>query len=170
MDVVQTLSALGSIALIIGIVVGILQLRSLATQRQEEMVIKSYAPFTDEAFTQAYWRVQSWDFATYDAFRAQAKVDDWATLDLVATFFEMMGVLYKRKLAKLDLIDDLMAGSLLVTWQKLAPLIEGYRVTASVPDYAQWFEHLARKLDARLTSLGEVHPSIAPRSSDAPST
>ena len=170
MDVVQALSALGSIALIIGIVVGILQLRSLATQRQEEMVIRSYDPFMDEAFTRAYWRVQAWDFETFDAFQAQARVDDWATLDLVATFFEMMGVLYKRKLAKLDLIDDLMAGSLLVTWQKLAPLIEGYRVSASVPDYAQWFEHLAQQLDARLTSLGEAHPSIAPRGTNAPLT
>jgi hypothetical protein len=70
----------------------------------------------DEAFTRAYWRIQLWEFETYEAFRATATVDDWATLDQVATFFEMIGVLYKRGLAKLDLVDDLMAGSLLVTW------------------------------------------------------
>lgn len=162
MDVVQALSALGSVALILGIIVGILQLRSLARQRQEEMVIRSYAPFMDEAFTRAYWRIQAWNFETYEAFQAKATVDEWATLDEVATFFEMIGVLYKRGLAKLDLIDDLMAGSLLVTWRKVAPLIEGYRASANVPDYAQWFEHLARDLDRRLTDLGEAHPSIAP--------
>jgi hypothetical protein len=45
----------------------------------------------------------------------------------------------------------------------VAPLIEGYRASANVPDYAQWFEHLARDLDRRLSDLGEAHPSLAPR-------
>ena len=76
-------------------------------------------------------------------------------------------MLYKRKLAKLDVIDDLMAGSLLITWQKPAPLIEGYRITATVPDYAQWFEHLARDLDRRLTTPGDAHPAITGPRADA---
>jgi hypothetical protein len=76
------------------------------------------------------------------------------------TYFEMMGVLYKRGHASLDLLDDLFAGSVLISWRKLAPVIHGYRQRARTPDYAQWFEHLAQALDARLTGLGEVHPTL----------
>jgi hypothetical protein len=159
-DVVQVLSALGSVALIVGIGIGLVQLHGLRTQRQEELVIRAYAPFLDTALTRAYWRVHTWDFESFAAFEARASVDDWTALDQVATYFEMMGVLHKRGLAKLDLLDDLFAGSLLVTWRKLRPFIRGYRAQANLPDYAQWFEYVARALDKRLTELGEVHPSL----------
>jgi hypothetical protein len=159
-DVVQVLSALGSVALIVGIGIGLVQLRGLRTQRQEELVIRAYSPLLDTALTQAYWRIHTWDFETFADFQARASVDDWSALDQVATYFEMMGVLYKRGHAKLDLLDDLYAGSLLITWRKVGPFIIGYRAQANLPDYAQWFERLARALDKRLTELGEVHPSL----------
>jgi hypothetical protein len=38
--------------------------------------------------------------------------------------------------------------------------IIGYRAQANLPDYAQWFERLARALDKRLTEVGEVHPRL----------
>ena len=56
----------------------------------------------------------------------------------------MMGVLYQRGTAKLDLLDDLFAGSLVLTWTKVAPLIRGYRAAANVHDYGLRFEALAR--------------------------
>lgn len=160
MDLVAILSALGSVALLIGIPIGLVQLRSLRTQRQEEMVIEAYRPFMDEAFTRAYWRVHAVDAQTYEAFKAGASVEQWADFDLISSYFEMIGVLYKRGLAPLDLIDDLFAGSLLTTWRKVAPLIRGYRADTNVADYGQWFERLARDLDARLTKLGDPHPAI----------
>lgn len=91
MDVVQVLSALGSVALIVGIGIGLVQLHGLRTQRQEELVIRAYAPFLDTALTRAYWRVHTWDFESFATFQTRASVDDWTALDQVATYFEMMG-------------------------------------------------------------------------------
>lgn len=160
MDTVQALSSLGSLALIVGVIVGLLQLRGLSTQRQEEMVIRVFSPSFDEGFIRAFWKVQSWGRETFESFDARAAIDDWTALDQVATFFEMMGVLYKRGHAKLDLLDDLMAGYLLMTWNQLAPIIRGYRVKANVPDYGRRFELLARALDQRLTARGEAHAAV----------
>ncbi len=162
MDPIQVLSGLGSLALIIGIAIGLLQLRSIRTQRQEELVIRAYAPFLDTDLTRAWWRIQTWPFRSFEEFAAGATIDDWTTFDQVATYFEMMGVLYKRGHASLDLLDDLFASTVLVSWRKLGPLIVGYRQREGMPDYGQWFEHLARALDARLTRLGEAHPAIDP--------
>jgi hypothetical protein len=159
-DPLQILSGLGSLALIVGIGIALLQLRGIRTQQQEELVIRAYAPFLDTELTRAYWRVQAWTYPTFEAFASAATIEDWATLDQVATYFEMMGVLYKRGHASLDLLDDLLAGSVLASWRKLGPLIGGYRQREQTPDYAQWFEHLARALDARLTELGEPHPAL----------
>ena len=61
----------------------------------------------------------------------------------------------------LDLLDDLFAGSLVLTWSKVAPLVRGYRTTANVHDYGLRFEALATALDARMTARGEPHVSIS---------
>ena len=153
MSVVELLSSLGSIALIVGIVIAVAQLWALRQQRHEELVIRAYEPFLDEGLTTAYWRIQRWGQRDYATFSATATVEDWTSLDIVATYFEMIGVLYKRGLAPLDLLDDLFAGSLLVTWAKVKPLVHGYRAEAGVPDYAQWFERLAGDLERRVARI-----------------
>jgi len=157
----EVLGAFASLAIITGVFVAALQLRRLNGQRQEEMVLRAYTPFFAEDLTRAYWRVHNWDYATWADFEKRASLDDWTDLDQVTTFFEMMGVFYKRGIAKLDLLDDLFAGSLLLMWSKVAPLVRGYRADANVYDYGLRFELLAKALDARLTARGEAHVELA---------
>jgi hypothetical protein len=156
----DVLGILGSIALIVGVVIGVLQLRALRSQRQVEQVLRAYMPFLEENLTRAYWRVHNWDYTAFDDFQQRATLDDWTDLDQVTTFFEMMGVFYKRGVAKLDLLDDLFAGSLMLMWAKLAPLVRGYRIQNNVNDYGLRFELLAEALDQRLTERGEPHAAF----------
>jgi hypothetical protein len=160
MDPLQVLTALGNLAVIVGIGLGLLQLRGLAKQRQEDMVLRAYAPFLDPAFSRAFWQVQSWKFTTFEQFEAEGTLDDQVTLDVVSMLFETMGLLYERGLAKIDFLDDLIATPTLMTWNKIAPLVYGFRVRENAPDWSQWHEALAIALDKRLTELGEPHPAI----------
>ena len=161
MDVREVLTALSSLALIVGVFVGVLQLRGLRAQRHLEQVLRAYQPFLEENLTRAYWRVHHWDYRTYEHFAARATLEDWTDLDQVATFFEMMGVMYKRGVAEIDLLDDLFAGSAVLMWSKVAPIVRGYREAHKVHDYGLRFEALAVALDRRLTERGEAHASIA---------
>ena len=160
MDLLQILGAMTSVALIIGVVIGVLQLRGLRAQRHVDQVLRAYMPFLEENLTRAYWRVHNWDYTSYDEFQRRATLDDWTDMDQVTTFFEMMGVMYKRGVADLDLLDDLFAGSVLLMWSKLAPLVRGYRVAENVYDYGLRFELLAKALDDRLTARGQAHARI----------
>ena len=161
MEPLQVLSAMASMALIIGVVIGVLQLRGLRTQRHLDQVLRAYMPFLEENLTRAYWHVHNWDYTTFDEFQRRATLEDWTDLDQVTTFFEMMGVMYKRGVADLDLLDDLFAGSLVLMWAKVAPLVRGYRTAENVHDYGLRFELLAKALDARLTARGEPHTPFA---------
>jgi hypothetical protein len=161
MDLQSILSAATSVALILGVFIALQQLRGLREQRHLEQVLRAYQPFLEENLTRAYWRVHHWDYRTYDDFAARATLEDWTDLDQVATFFEMMGVMYKRGVAEIDLLDDLFAGSAVLMWSKVAPLIRGYREAHNVHDYGLRFQALAVALDARLTARGEPHASIA---------
>lgn len=160
MDPVQLLSALGNLAVIVGIGLGLLQLRALAKQRQEDMVLRAYEPFLDPAFSRAFWQVQAWTYVTFEQFEAEATLDDQVTLDVVSMQFETMGLLYKRGLAKIEFLDDLVAEPTLMTWNKIAPLVYGYRVKENVPGWSQWHEALAVAFDKRLTELGEPHQAL----------
>lgn len=153
----DVLAVIGSCAVIVGVAVAILQLRALRTQRQTEQVMRAYMPFLEENLTRAYWRVHNWDYLSFEDFLTRATLDDWTDLDQVTTFFEMMGVFYKRHVASLSLLDDLFAGSLTLMWAKLAPLIRGYRSHSNVHDYGLRFEGLAKALDQRLNERGEAH-------------
>ena len=159
-DLRDVLGIISSLAVVIGVIIAILQLRGLRMQRQGEAVMRGYMPFLEENLTRAYWRVHNWDFSSFEDFHARASLDDWTDLDQITTFFEMMGVFYKRGVARIDLLDDLMAGSLLLTWSRLAPLIRGYRLYANVHDYGLRFERLARAMDDRLTARGWAHEAF----------
>ena len=160
MELREVLGTLSSIAVLVGVGIAILQLHGLRTQRQVEAVMRAYMPFLEENLTRAYWRVHNWSYTSFEQFQREATLDDWTDLDQVTTFFEMMGVLYKRGTAKLDLLDDLFAGSLVLTWSKVAPLVRGYRDAANVHDYGLRFEALALALHERLDALGEPHVAV----------
>jgi hypothetical protein len=161
MDVIGIVATvLGNVALVVGIVGGLAQLRRITRDRQNEMVLRAYQPFLDPTFSRAFWTLMSWDYATYEDFAARATIEDQVTLDVVAMQFEMMGVLYHRKLASLELLDDLVAPTTIMTWNKIAPIIYGIRRAANTPDWSRWHEALAIDMDARLTKLGEPHDPV----------
>ncbi len=68
-------------------------------------------------------------------------------------FFENMGLLLKRKLASNELLDDLLSGPILLTWEKLRPIVEGYRIDSKKPQIDEWFELLYHRMDEHLKQL-----------------
>ena len=160
MDAVQVLSALGNVAVVLALIVALVQLHGLAKQRQEEMVLRVYAPFFDPEFSKAYWMVQTWRYTTFEQFDAEATLDEKAALNVVRMLFETMGLMYERGLADIDFLDDLLSSPTLMTWSKIAPIMYGYRAKANAPDWSRWHEALAVALAKRLTDSGRPHPAI----------
>lgn len=163
MSLSEVVAIAANLSVIAGIGLGLLQLRHIARQRQEEMVLRAYSPFTDPAFSRAFWTVMTWKYTSLDQLEAEGTIEDQAALDIVSMQFEMMGMLYHRGLARLELLDDLLAEPALMAWNRIAPIMYGYRAKYQVPGWSRWHEELAVALDRRLTELGEVHaPLVRP--------
>lgn len=64
-----------------------------------------------------------------------------------------MGLLLRRKLASIDLIDDLLSGPILLAWPKSRPIWVGFRVQYGVPAAGKWFEFLHESIVNRLAKL-----------------
>jgi hypothetical protein len=168
MDAFEVLVGLGNLAAAAGILVALVQLRSVARQRQEEMVLRVYAPFLEPEFSRAYWRVHTWKYETFEQWDAEATVDDKAALNVVRILFETIGVLHKRGLADIDFLADLLASPTILTWNRIAPIMRGYREKVNAPDWSRSHEELANALDLRLSELGQVHPAIEQPAASSP--
>lgn len=140
-------------ALILGVAVALFQLRDLRRMRQMEVVMQLFDRFDDEAFQRHYQRVSRWTYRNLDEFESRAREVDWIALYSVSAYFENMGVLYKRGLAPIELLDDIMSGPLTTGWRKAAPIWEGYRRKFNRPMMAEWFELLATDMEKRLARI-----------------
>jgi hypothetical protein len=157
------LSSLGSVALIFWIVLAVVQLRLTQLQRREEIVLRLYEPLLSESLSRAYWRVQTWSFVDHAAFQAGATLDDRMALDQVATFYETMGVMHHRRVAGIELLDELLSSSIFEAWDACAPMIRGERLRTGAPARYAFFEELVGLLEAHLAKRGSVRPGLPKR-------
>ena len=158
MDILSILSALGSIALIGWIVIALIQLRLQYLGRREEIVLRLYEPLLSEPLTRAYWRVQLWPFTDHAAFVAGATLEDWTAFDQVATFYETMGVLHRRGVAGLSLLDELLTESIFEAWDRCGPIVIGERARSRTPQKYAAFERLVGLLEEHLAARGVARP------------
>jgi len=159
LDTIQlVLSIAAPLAVLIGVIIALLQLRNQQRLRQLEIVMRLYSTFGEEGFVRHYQRVSSWKYKTYAAFRKKNKPDDFISLLVVSVFFENMGLLLKRKLAPIDLLDDLLSGPILEAWPKTRPVWVGLRKEHNHPAWAEWFEYFHDAMAKRMLQLNESKP------------
>ncbi|MCJ7431657.1 DUF4760 domain-containing protein [Candidatus Bathyarchaeota archaeon] len=145
MSEIQTVSiAVASAGVFIAAIYYILQIRHQAKQRQTDMVMRLYATFGSTDFQKAYQKVANIEFENFADFRKKyvADIEVRAAIYSVVIFFEGIGVLIKRKLINMDLVDDLFTNPISQTWEKVAPIVKGMRELQKSPSVGEWFEYV----------------------------
>jgi len=131
------------------VTVATFQLRNFLQLRQIDLVIRLYSKFGEVEYQRAYSKALNWGFKDFEDWDQHATPEDHATLYTVCLFFEDMGLLLKRKLAKIDLLDDLLSTAILETWEKTEFIILGERKKRSRPQFWEWFEYLYKAMNER---------------------
>ena len=161
-DVQSTFAISASLAVVIGVIIGLLQLRSQNRLRQVDIVMRLYSSFEQEEFARHYLRLARWKYKTYRAYRKRHSSEDSVSFFVVGTFFEGLGLLLKRNLAPIALLDDLLSGPILEMWPKVRPIVLGIREELHQPARFEWFEFLYERMNAR---MGHLKPTSPPRKS-----
>ncbi len=159
-DFKQILGIVSPLAVAIGVIIALLQLRNQHRLRQIDTVMRLYSTFGQDSFVRHFRRVTNWNFDTYEAYLEKGTEEDYVSLTVVTVAFEGMGLLLKRKLAPIDLLDDLLSGPILLAWPKARPLWMGFRAHYGVPAAAEWFEYL---YDAILRHSGGLKEKLQPQ-------
>ena len=67
----------------------------------------------------------------------------------IGYFFDGLGVLVRRRLIDISLVDDLMSSSIFWLWEKMEPIVRERRKRRSRPQIWEWVEYLYNEMKGR---------------------
>ena len=127
------------------------------------MFMQIYQQFISKDFKLSFLDIMNnWSWDDFDDFLRKyvADVENNSKWDIVGSFFEGIGVLVKRGLVNPALVDDLMSGHTLMSWEKMEPVYFELRRRWNWPQIAEWWEYLYNEIKA---IASEQHPELLDR-------
>jgi len=154
-DIVEVSAIVAAAGVLVGVIYYILDLRNQAKLRQTDMVMRLYGTFGTPEFQKVYQHIVSLgieDFADYMK-KHEADIEFRGAMYSIGTFFEGVGVLAKRKLVDMDLVDDLFSTAIKQTWERSVSFVKGQRERRKSPAIGEWFEYLYNEMKKREQQL-----------------
>ena len=148
---------ISTLAMTLGIVFGILNLRNFQTSRRREAAILMLNSFQTMEFVRGLLYIFDLpdDASTEDL--ENLPEDKFMTIYLVLGTWERLGILVYRGEIAIDLVDDAFSGPILQSWLKLGKYVESFRTRVNRATGFEWFQWLAERMQER-----EQHGSAIP--------
>jgi hypothetical protein len=144
---IQTVSiAIASASVLVAATYYVLQIRHQTKLRQTDLVMRLYSTFGSKEFQDAWTRIESIEFKNYDEYVKKYGSGDYVQC---ATFFEGIGVLLKKKLIDINLVDALFGIPLVYMYERMKPLIEGNREQFHNQRVFEYFEYVHNEMVKR---------------------
>jgi len=151
----QTVSIIiASAGVFIAAVYYVLQIRHQNKMRQTDLVMKLYSQFNSLELQKIWYEVlkrEAKDYYNYE------KKYGWAEATTLGLFFEGIGILLKRKLIDIELVDDMFTTPIKWTWEKMKDMTFEWRKVRNQPEIFEWFEYLydeMKKKEQQPTKIG----------------
>jgi hypothetical protein len=114
---IQTVSiAIASGGVFVAAIYYIFQIRHQTKLRQTDLIMRLYGTFTSNEYQDAWTKVRLGN--TYDL---DKEIGTWKEFNQVTTFWNGVGILFKRKVIDIKMIEDLFGKNVARTWEKLKP-------------------------------------------------
>ena len=158
---IQTISILvAATSVVVGVALALVQLRDLVKTRQTDLVMRLDSTFGGREFQEAWVETLRMEFKDYKdylkKYGATSEKPIYTSVNMVAAFFEEEGILLRRKLIDISLIDDLQSSDIILTWHKMKPIVEGWRKHFNRPQISEWFEYLYNEMRKREEQLAKT--------------
>jgi hypothetical protein len=157
MDVSNLIQIVSTVAMTLGIVFGILNLRNFQAMRKREAAILMLNSFQTMEFVRGLLYIFDLpDDATQEHLESLPE-DRYMTIYLVLGTWERLGILVFRNEIPVDLVDDAFSGPIIQSWGKLGKFVESFRTRVHRETGFEWFQWLAERMQER-----EQHGSAIP--------
>ena len=157
MDIPSISAVVAAVGVLVGVTLAYLEVRTLAKQRQTDLVMRLYSTFGSKDFLEARRKVMDLKFEDYsDYVKKYGRFGRFEAVSEVCMFFEGIGVLLHRKLIDIGLVDDLFSSLVKMTWEKMKPLAEATRKKLNRPQMGEYFEYLYNEIRKREQRLQQT--------------
>ncbi len=139
MDLGVVFTAAGTIAVILGVGVGVRELRHFAKVREAEVLRTISSRSSSREFMEGFLLLTRMTYKNYD--EVEGKPEELALFQWLDSL-EEMGILVKRGIVPIDVVDDFWHGAVRLIWAKTEPIVKSYREKYKHPEFAEWAEYL----------------------------
>lgn len=150
---IETISImLASASVVAGVVYYAFQIRNEAKARQTDLVMRLYATFSTSEFQDAWTKVRKRAReieGVDDIYDFEEKVGGLNEFNQVALFFEGVGILLKRRIVDIAMIEDLFGGAIARAWETVRTGIAKGRQQLNDPTIYYYFEYLYDEVKKR---------------------
>jgi hypothetical protein len=145
-DITEISAVVAAAGVLVGVAYYILDMRNQGKIRLTEIVMRLYSEFRSMEFQKA-WN----DILTREAKDADDYVKKYGYEELtsVGMFFEGIGILLKRGLVGIELVDDMFTSPIKWTWEKMRYYTMEARRRRNAPEIFEWFEYLYNEMKKR---------------------
>jgi len=154
-DVANIAEIIGILAIIFGIVFGVLQLKQHQKQSRDVAIVELARSFEEPDFTEAYILVTSLDVGIGDKELRSKGPKYVAAAMRVGWKFETVGVLIYKRVVPMDAMADLVGGFSLKVWSILGEWAREMRQKENQPEFFEWYQWLVERLVERGESTRE---------------
>jgi len=156
---IQTLQAasifVASAGMFIAAVYYVLQIRHQTKIRQTDLVMKLYSTYDSMEFIEAWRKIYFTEFKDYDDFLKKFGGKREIAI-FVFRFFEEVGVLLRKKLIDIALVDELFGNNVKMTWEKTKDtILEDARRRVNPRAYEN-FEYLYNEMKRREQKIAKT--------------
>ena len=148
-DIANLVEIIGIVAIIFGIVFGLLQLRQHRKQSHDMAILELARSFEAPEFTEAYMLVTTLDAGILDEELQSRGPEFVAAAMRVGWKFETVGMLIYHRVVPMDAMADLVGGFSLKLWSILSAWAEEMRQSKQQPEFFEWYQWLVEKLEER---------------------
>jgi len=151
-DLGQLFAAVGASAVVLGLIIGIRQLRHFSKVRAAE-VLRTIADRLENAeFLRNFFLISRMKYASFD--EIEGKPEEIALFQWL-TCLEGMGLMVKHGVVPLGVVDDYWHGVIRMVWTKTAPVVTSYRSKYNHPEFGEWAEYLYLRIYAKEATQAE---------------
>jgi hypothetical protein len=153
------LSFIRDLVTVIGVLIAlayyIVNIRHQRETRQAQLFMTIYQNYYDKEWLRDQQKINFFydDYSNFDEFMEKYgpynNMEGYLTYQSRVNFYEGLGVLVKRNLIDVSMVDDLLSGPIVLFWEKKAhPLVNETRRRFNNPAAYEWVEYLYEKVKA----------------------
>jgi hypothetical protein len=161
MDFPFLLNIISTLAVIIALAFGLMELRHYHLSRKRDSELHLLNTFQTVDFLQGIWSTISLPDGLTKVEIEDQLGNDIKAVYLVMSTWENIGILVFHDEVSMDMVNDAYSGAITLSWQKLAGYVSDMREEFQRDTIFEWFQWLAERMADRERSALPVPAHIA---------